>query len=54
MHNQDYEDHILTWGIVAEALSAVAIGLSNETATSCQFDVYNGRITISVLLSSGR
>ena len=41
--NHDKEDHLLTWGILAEALSAVAIGLSNMTATSCQFDVYNGR-----------
>ncbi|KAL8780968.1 MAG: hypothetical protein Q9213_006219 [Squamulea squamosa] len=43
MQNQDNDDHILTWGIVAEALSAVAIGLSNTTSTSCQFDVYNKR-----------
>ncbi|KAL8671280.1 MAG: hypothetical protein Q9168_004220 [Polycauliona sp. 1 TL-2023] len=43
MSNDDNKDHMLTWGIVAEALSAVAIGLSNTTATSCQFDVYNGR-----------
>lgn len=41
MSNYDSKDYLLTWGIVAEALSAVAIGLSNMTATSCQFDVYS-------------
>ncbi|CAL8574364.1 hypothetical protein XPA_000327 [Xanthoria parietina] len=41
MSNVDSKDHLLTWGIIAEALSAVAIGLSNMTATSCQFDVYS-------------
>lgn len=43
IQNQDEHDHILTWGIIAEALSGVAIGLSNMTATSCQFDIYNGK-----------
>ncbi|KAL8679793.1 MAG: hypothetical protein Q9186_003958 [Xanthomendoza sp. 1 TL-2023] len=43
IHNQDNKDHILTWGILVEALSAVAMGLSNMTATSCQFDIYNGK-----------
>ncbi|KAL9627677.1 MAG: hypothetical protein Q9204_006407 [Flavoplaca sp. TL-2023a] len=41
MSNDDSKDRLLTWGIVAEALSAVAMGLSNMTATSCQFDVYS-------------
>ncbi|KAL9594573.1 MAG: hypothetical protein Q9219_006957 [cf. Caloplaca sp. 3 TL-2023] len=34
---------VLTWGIVVESLRAVAIGLSNTTFSSVQFDVYNGK-----------
>ncbi|KAL9603120.1 MAG: hypothetical protein Q9179_002309 [Wetmoreana sp. 5 TL-2023] len=41
MQNYDDKDHILTWGIVVEALRAVALGLGNTTSTACQFDVYS-------------
>ncbi|KAL8756249.1 MAG: hypothetical protein Q9184_004565 [Pyrenodesmia sp. 2 TL-2023] len=43
MHNQDNEDHLLTWGILVESLRAVALGLGNTTFSSCQFDVYNNK-----------
>ncbi|KAL8726218.1 MAG: hypothetical protein Q9166_006843 [cf. Caloplaca sp. 2 TL-2023] len=41
MQNQDNDNHKLTWGIIIEALTAVALGLGNTTFTSCHFDVYN-------------
>ncbi|KAL8715454.1 MAG: hypothetical protein Q9220_000788 [cf. Caloplaca sp. 1 TL-2023] len=41
MQNEDNDDHILTWGIIVEALRAVALALGNTTSTACQFDVYN-------------
>ncbi|KAL8639665.1 MAG: hypothetical protein Q9228_003322 [Teloschistes exilis] len=41
MQNQDSKDHILTWGIVVEALRGVSMALSNTTSSACQFDVYN-------------
>ncbi|KAL8731242.1 MAG: hypothetical protein Q9181_004356 [Wetmoreana brouardii] len=41
MQNYDDKDHILTWGIVVEALRAVALALGNTTSAACQFDVYS-------------
>ncbi|KAL8628487.1 hypothetical protein Q9189_005803 [Teloschistes chrysophthalmus] len=41
MQNQDSQGHILTWGIVVEALRGVSMALSNTTLSACQFDVYN-------------
>ncbi|KAL8667925.1 MAG: hypothetical protein Q9202_000390 [Teloschistes flavicans] len=41
MQNEDSSDHILTWGIVVEALRGVSLALSNTTFSACQFDVYS-------------
>ncbi|KAL8689596.1 MAG: hypothetical protein Q9218_004771 [Villophora microphyllina] len=41
MQNEDTKDHILTWGIVVEALRGVSLALGNTTSAACQFDVYS-------------